>query len=109
LSALSAAQACKTARVTFRQIDYWARTGLLRAHNEGQGSGTWREFSETETRVAYVLGRLSAGSISPGSELAILVAYHVRQFGIRGEVRDRTGLNVVDLDALEDPFLARVA
>jgi len=37
--------ACAAAGITYRQLDYWARTDLLRpSHVDAQGSGTQRRY-----------------------------------------------------------------
>jgi DNA-binding transcriptional MerR regulator len=57
------------AGITYRQADYWARTGLLRPRigqerGRGQG-GVYREWDAEEVRVARLMGRLTAASLSP--------------------------------------------
>lgn len=57
------------AGVTYKQVDYWARTGLLRpyvGHQAGRGQGgVFRLWDAEEVRVARLMGRLVAASISP--------------------------------------------
>ncbi|MGH9285464.1 MAG: MerR family transcriptional regulator, partial [Acidimicrobiales bacterium] len=39
-------QVCAIVGITYRQLDYWARTGLLRPSiAEARGSGTQRRYS----------------------------------------------------------------
>jgi DNA-binding transcriptional MerR regulator len=57
------------AGVTYRQVDYWSRIGLLRparieTGNIGQG-GIAREWDAEELRVAQLMGRLTAAGIGP--------------------------------------------
>lgn len=59
-----APQVCALAGVTYRQIDYWCRTGLLRPPVAARGSGSQRLFDVREAQVAWTLGRLS--SLGPG-------------------------------------------
>lgn len=59
-STFSAPQICAFAGVTFRQLDYWCRTDLLRPLTPARGSGTRRAFSARDLQVAWVLGRVSA-------------------------------------------------
>ena len=48
---------------TYRQLDYWARAGYL---NVGAyGSGTMRDWSDEEIRVATVMARLTAAGLTP--------------------------------------------
>jgi len=45
---------------TFRQCDYWARTGVLTPSIPAQGSGTQRRYSAEQVHTARILVRLSA-------------------------------------------------
>ena len=55
--------------VTYKQIDCWARTGLLHpqvGHQPGRGQGgVYRLWDAEEVRVARLMGRLVRASISP--------------------------------------------
>ena len=69
LAGISTPQVIAEAGVTYRQLDYWARTGLLhpvylQTGNVGQG-GQAREWSAEELRVARLMGRLTAAGINP--------------------------------------------
>jgi DNA-binding transcriptional MerR regulator len=44
--------------VTYRQLDYWARLGLVRPLGNGSGSGVARRWPERELRVVALIGRL---------------------------------------------------
>ena len=57
-------QVCALAGITYRQLDYWCRVGLLRPERPARGSGSQRGFSTRETQVAWVLGQLSR--LGPG-------------------------------------------
>jgi len=48
------------AGITYRQLDYWARVGLLRPENNARGSGRPRNWPETELAVAVIIGELRA-------------------------------------------------
>jgi hypothetical protein len=50
--------------VTYRQLDYWTRHGLLSSDPPTPGSGTARRWSETEVEVAARLVRLLAAGLS---------------------------------------------
>jgi len=43
---------------SYRQIDYWVRTGYLRPERGRSGSGHWRRWPESEARIAIVMSRL---------------------------------------------------
>lgn len=96
----------RLARITYRQLDYWARTGILTPSiQSAMGPGSRRFYSQADAHVALALGWLAANSIGPSSDLAQRVALHIREHGLTGRVSDRTGFLLVDLDALEDPFV----
>lgn len=54
----------RAAGVTYRQLDYWARCGLVRAEHEGSGSGVPRRWCEHELHVAELLGRLTRAGLT---------------------------------------------
>lgn len=56
---LSSAEVCGLAGVTFRQLDYWDRTGILRPGVSAKGSGSQRRWSPAQVRSVWVAGRLS--------------------------------------------------
>lgn len=52
--------------VTYRQLDYWTRTGLVHPATPAlPGSGYARGWHPDEVRVLAVLARLVAGGIAP--------------------------------------------
>ena len=66
--------------VSYRQLDDWARRGLLRPDNPSPGRSGWkREWSEPELAVAAMMGRLVAGGLTV--DAAHRVARGVRVLG----------------------------
>ncbi len=58
-------QACAAAGVTYRQLDYWARTGLLRPSVRGAtGSGSQRLYSFRDIVVLKIIKRLLDTGVS---------------------------------------------
>lgn len=57
------------AGITYRQLDYWSRLGLLES-DDCFGSGSYRTFARSEVAVATMLGRLSKCGLLPSSDLA---------------------------------------
>lgn len=60
---LSAPEVCRVTGASYRQLDYWSRTGVLRAAREARGSGTQRRYTIIQARVArvlFILARLGA-------------------------------------------------
>lgn len=52
-------QACQLAGITYRQLDYWARTKLLTPSiQEAQGSGTQRLYSFTDVVQLRIIKRI---------------------------------------------------
>jgi DNA-binding transcriptional MerR regulator len=57
--------ACKAAGITYRQLDYWARTGLVEPTVRGAtGSGTQRLYSFRDILLLKVIKRLLDAGIS---------------------------------------------
>lgn len=51
--------------VTYRQLDFWCRQGLLSPRNPGEGRGVRRDFSPAEVAVAVRMGRLVRAGVAP--------------------------------------------
>ena len=57
--------ACNAAGITYRQLDYWARTGLVEPSVRGAtGSGTQRLYSFRDILILKVVKRLLDAGIS---------------------------------------------
>ena len=55
----SGPEMCRVADITYRQLDYWARTGLLvPSITPAMGSGSQRLYSEPDVVMARVIRRL---------------------------------------------------
>ena len=58
-------QVCSVVGITYRQLDYWARTGLLHPSiSEAKGSGSQRVYSYTDLVQLKVIKRLLDSGIS---------------------------------------------
>ena len=58
-------QVCSLVGITYRQLDYWARTGLLRPSiADARGSGTQRVYSYTDVLELKVIKQLLDAGIS---------------------------------------------
>lgn len=58
-------QVCSLVGITYRQLDYWARTGLLRPSiADAKGSGTQRVYAYTDVLELKVIKQLLDGGIS---------------------------------------------
>src|SRR5687767_15243107 len=58
-------QVCDIVGITYRQLDYWARTNLLRPSiSEARGSGTQRLYSYRDLLELKVIKRLLDAGIS---------------------------------------------
>lgn len=100
---LSTVELCAAAGVTYRQVDYWTRTGYLVPVLGGRGSGKGRErwYDPDEIRVAKALRALLRAD-------AETLAVRVRNGG-DGQVEVAPGV-IIDLDVLDPPSgLTRVA
>ena len=73
--------ACKAAGITYRQLDYWARTGLVEPGvRSATGSGTQRLYSFTDILVLKVVKRLLDTGVSL-QQIRIAVS-HLRERGV---------------------------
>lgn len=58
-------QVCNIVGITYRQLDYWARTGLLRPSiTDARGSGTQRRYSYRDLVELKVINRLLDAGVS---------------------------------------------
>jgi DNA-binding transcriptional MerR regulator len=58
-------QVCKAVGITYRQLDYWARTDLLRPSiSDARGSGTQRVYSYTDLLQLKVIKQLLDAGVS---------------------------------------------
>lgn len=73
---LSSTEVIARAGVTYRQLDYWCRTGVLSPVGNLRGSGSFRRWSIDDIEIVAALGRLAAmGAPTPVLErVAIAVA-----------------------------------
>ena len=125
-------QVCSIVGITYRQLDYWARTNLLRPSiTDAKGSGTQRRYSYTDLVELKVIKMLLDGGIAlqsarraveylrsqVGSELATanLVLSGGSPILVRGDgdmidlVKNGQGvLNIVPLGAMVGELDARI-
>ena len=74
--------ACKAAGITYRQLDYWARTGLVAPSVRGAtGSGTQRLYSFRDILVLKVVKRLLDTGVSL-QQIRVAVT-HLRERGVQ--------------------------
>ena len=99
----SSAEVARLAGITYRQVDYWVRIGLLRTAEPVEGSGTARRFAAVEVNVARVVAALHSAGVGEGSaagnvggELVRATAQAVRQ----GATSVQVGAWYVALDDL---------
>ncbi len=73
--------ACKAAGITYRQLDYWARTGLVEPTiRPATGSGTQRLYSFRDVLVLKVVKRLLDSGVSLQQIRAAVE--HLRERGV---------------------------
>jgi DNA-binding transcriptional MerR regulator len=73
--------ACKAAGITYRQLDYWARTGLVEPSVRGAtGSGTQRLYGFRDILVLKVVKRLLDSGVSL-QQIRVAVS-HLREQGV---------------------------
>ena len=72
--------ACRAAGITYRQLDYWARTGLVEPSvRSASGSGTQRLYSFRDILILKVIKRLLDAGIS--LQQIRTAVQHLRQRG----------------------------
>lgn len=65
--------------ITYRQLDYWCRTGLLTPREDIHGSGWTRSFDESQVERAHLIKALLGGGI----ELQV-IRDHIDEFQHHG-------------------------
>lgn len=71
----SAPQVCETVGITYRQLDYWLRVGLLDPYRNARGSGSRRMFDDrdvADARLAALLMAVRHDTIWAGNVVAQL-------------------------------------
>jgi DNA-binding transcriptional MerR regulator len=82
--------ACSAAGVTYRQLDYWARTGLVEPSVRGAtGSGTHRLYSFRDVLLLKIIKRLLEAGVSLQQIRTAIV--HLRERG----TEDLTGVTLM--------------
>lgn len=76
------ATACSAAGITYRQLDYWARTGLIEPSVRGaSGSGTQRLYGFRDILVLKIVKRLLDAGVS--LQNIRTAVEHLRSRGVR--------------------------
>jgi DNA-binding transcriptional MerR regulator len=87
---ISGPDLAKAAGITYRQLDYWSRTGILQAVEVNPGSGYLRAYPANVLAFARLLKRLLDGGVNlrPAVDLArrLLEHGHADLAGIRIEL-----------------------
>ena len=60
----SSRQASRLAGITYRQLDDWTRSGLMKPEQEATGSGSARRWSSTQVMELQVIGELRRAGLS---------------------------------------------
>lgn len=66
---LSSAQLCELAGVTYRQLDYWCRSGLVHPAIAAAGHGSRRRWTAGDVAAVAELGEISRRRRAPLAEL----------------------------------------
>lgn len=75
---LNSIELCEITGLSYRQVDYWTRRGVLNPAHEIMGSGTHRRWSDLETRVAVVAATLHRYGL--GLDVIAVAAEHMREW-----------------------------
>ncbi len=88
VTSLSTKELCTAADVTFRQLDFWTRNGVIETVAGGHGSGHYRRYHPNVVPVVRLLGVLSRGMKPPTDmQHRIVEAFDDGQFTIEPGVR----------------------
>ena len=83
IESLSSLEICELAGISFRQLDYWDRAGILSPMSPAQGSGSRRRYGADQARLAWSVRKLMA--LDAGAEVAAKAAAqlesHPERFG----------------------------
>ncbi len=100
-------QVCKVVGITYRQLDYWARTGLLRPSlADAHGSGTQRRYSYADVVELKVIKQLLDAGVNLGQARRAIACLRESGgelatanlvLGAEGTVLARSGEEIVDL------------
>lgn len=63
-STFSSPETHRIAGITYRQLDYWIRTGLVRPSKDAEGSGSRREFTYRDLIAVRAIAALKANGVS---------------------------------------------
>lgn len=77
-----APRVCRLTGITYRQLDYWCRTGVIKPAVESRGSGTQRMFTEEQVEILKVLARLRQVGVS--LQRLRPIAHRLAEAGARG-------------------------
>lgn len=104
----------QAAGITYRELDYWVRRGVLVPASDASGSGNVRLFDEAELRVALIVGELRkmGASLDLLARVAIVFRWNMGDWrgvvyvGTDGVVRSATCAPCfcIDLDAVLAPL-----
>lgn len=81
----SSAEVCQLAGVTYRQLDYWTRCGLVEPFVQATGSGSRRRWSQVEllrVRRVRLASLLSSGTLSDALDRLDDIENELRQLDL---------------------------
>lgn len=96
---VSASQAAALAGISYRQLDYWLRVGLLDSAVPGNGSGSRRRFDSrdvADARLAALLMRLHGDTVWAGRVLESIRHLPLAEWGDHTLVIHPDGRSEVD-------------
>lgn len=99
LTTYSSSDVCEITGVTYRNLDYWVRLGILGPMTEGYGSGVPRVWMQRDVECIAVVKTLRDAGVD--LQATGRVGDYVRQHGVRGSYRLGPGI-VIDLDEIAD-------
>lgn len=70
---VGARAAAELAGISYRQLDYWVRSGFVSCGDSGRGSGTRRRFSYSQVVRLAELAAVKA-ALGPSADIGVVIA-----------------------------------
>ena len=70
---MSSRRLCAELGISYRQLDYWCRCGLVPGQERGRGSGTPRRFTARQADVIRTIAKVARIRVLPLEILAMAI------------------------------------
>jgi DNA-binding transcriptional MerR regulator len=94
----SSIEVCQLTGVSYRQLDYWDRTGRVTASHPARGSGTQRLYNEADVQAVMAVGTLR--EIGFPLHRAFAAAQAIKEAAPAGDLPDERFLVITKDEAI---------